>query len=215
MARNVISANGLHGVFLGTDNASVHDNLMQGNFIGTDITGTKLLGNASDGVQVSLSMNNTIGGDVTTTGAPPANVIAGNSGNGVGVVGFGPVTGLTIKGNSIFSNGGLGIDLNLDGVTPNDSGDPDTGPNNLQNFPVITSVTDSGGSVEIVGTLDSLPNEDFTLEFFASDKADPSHFGEGQVFLGSNRCLDERQRQRFLRCHLPDHRRAEDNRDRH
>jgi hypothetical protein len=184
-ARNVISANGLRGVFLGTDNASVHDNLVQGNFIGTDITGTTLLGNASDGVQVSLSMNNTIGGDVTTTGAPPANVIAGNSGNGVGVVGFGPVTGLTIKGNSIFSNGGLGIDLNLDGVSPNDSGDPDTGPNNLQNFPVITSVTDSGGSVEIVGTLDSLPNEDFTLEFFASDKADPSHFGEGQVFLGS------------------------------
>ena len=184
-ARNVISANGLRGVFLGTDNASVHDNLVQGNFIGTDITGAKLLGNASDGVQVSLSMNNTIGGDVTTTGAPPANVIAGNSGNGVGVVGFGPVTGLTIKGNSIFSNGGLGIDLNLDGVTPNDSSDPDTGPNNLQNFPVITSVTDSGGSVEIVGTLDSLPNEDFSLEFFASDKADASHFGEGQVFLGS------------------------------
>ena len=154
----------------------MQDNLIEGNFIGTDITGTQLLGNAADGVAVVESINNTVAG----------NVIAGNSGRGVGIS-FGAfgVTGLTIQENSIFSNGGLGIDLSEDGVTPNDPGDADTGVNGLQNFPVITSVIESGGSVEIMGTLDSLPNEDFTLEFFASDKADPLHFGEGQVFLGS------------------------------
>src|SRR5207249_1830461 len=43
--RNVISANGRFGVQVGTDNAPIHDNLIQGNFIGTDITGTNLLGN--------------------------------------------------------------------------------------------------------------------------------------------------------------------------
>jgi hypothetical protein len=62
------------------------------------------------------------------------------------------VTGLAIKGNSIFSNGGLGIDLSLDGVTLNDPGDPDTGPNNLQNYPVINGVTISGGSATILNS---------------------------------------------------------------
>ena len=47
--------------------------------------------------------------------------------------------GNTISRNSIFSNVGFGIDLDLNGVTPNDGlGDADTGPNNLQNYPVIT-----------------------------------------------------------------------------
>ena len=50
-------------------------------------------------------------------------------------------TGRTIRGNSIFGNGGLGIDLLNDGVTPNDLGDPDIGPNNLQNFPLVTTIT--------------------------------------------------------------------------
>ena len=79
-----------------------------------------------------------------------------------------------------------GIDLNRDGVTPNDPGDADTGPNNLQNFPVITSVANSSGSVNIIGTLDSLPSATYHLEFFGNDKVDPSHFGEGQSFLGSS-----------------------------
>src|SRR6202171_5885136 len=78
MARNVISGNGRNGILMGTDSAPVHDNLIQGNFIGTDITGTNMLGNAGDGVLVSISTNNTIGGQVTTAGAPPANVIARN-----------------------------------------------------------------------------------------------------------------------------------------
>ena len=73
MARNVISANSVHGIFLGTNNATVQNNLIQGNFIGTDITGTQLLGNAANGVEVVQSITNTIEG----------NVIAGNSGRGV------------------------------------------------------------------------------------------------------------------------------------
>ena len=178
-ARNVISGNDSNGIQLLDGSGS---NLVQGNFIGTDITGTQLLGNSVDGVQVVASTNNTIGGTVTTAGAPPANIIAGNSFDGVSV-GSG-VTGQTINGNSIFGNGVLGINLGLDGVTLNDDGDADTGPNNLQNFPKITTVTAAGGNVTISGNLNSTPSTAFRLEFFANTMADASAFGEGQTFLG-------------------------------
>ena len=91
-----------------------------------------------------------------------------------------------ILSNSIFSNEGLGIDLNNDGVTSNDQGDPDTGANNLQNYPVLTSaVTDSTTLVQ--GTFNGLPNQTFFIEFFSNDVADPSGFGEGQTLLGFQR----------------------------
>ena len=108
---------------------------MQGNFIGTKINGTQLLGNANDGVFVTVSTNNTFGG----TAAGAGNVIAGNGANGIGLGTGALVAGLAIKGNSIFSNGGLGIDVEENGLTFNDLGDADTGDNNLQNFPVRLS----------------------------------------------------------------------------
>ena len=135
MARNVISGNGRNGILMGTDNGPVHDNLIQGNFIGTDLTGTNFLGNAGDGVFVNLSTHNTIGGQVAAAGAPPGNVIAGNGGNGVALIGGSQTNGLAIIGNSIFANASVGIDLNRDGVTLNDLGDADTGCNTLQNYP--------------------------------------------------------------------------------
>jgi hypothetical protein len=89
-----------------------------------------------------------------------------------------------VLGNSIFNNTQLGIDLSPNGVTPNDAGDPDPGPNKLQNFPVITAVS----TTTISGTLDSLPaNSTYPvrLEFFANTACDPSGNGEGEVFLGA------------------------------
>lgn len=87
----------------------------------------------------------------------------------------------------IDASHGLGIDLTNDqnslGVTPNDAGDKDTGANGLQNFPVLTSAT-TGGAVTVRGTLDSLPNATFRVEFFASTSADPTGFGQGGQFLG-------------------------------
>jgi parallel beta-helix repeat protein len=108
------------------------------------------------------------------------NAIARNGGTGVEVLSG---TGKAILANAITANGRLGIDLGGDGVTPNDPGDPDVGPNRLQNFPVLTSVISTGSSTTIQGTLDSTPNTTFHLEFFANDAADPSGFGQGQVFL--------------------------------
>src|SRR5207248_2227652 len=117
-------------------------------------------------------------------------IIAGNASRGV-ALGL-SVTNTSILGNSIFGNGNLGIDLvggtqNAFGVTKNDPGDGDTGsaaPNNLQNYPELTSVSSSGGSTTITGTLKSTPNTTFRLEFFANNLPDPSGFGEGRTFLG-------------------------------
>src|SRR5205085_3920949 len=98
-------------------------------------------------------------------------------------------TGNSVRANAIHDNGTtatqLGIDLGPDGVTPNDAGDPDTGANNLQNFPVLTSAVTSGGNTTIQGTLNSTTNTQFTIEFFANPACDASGNGEGQTFLGS------------------------------
>src|SRR5207244_3161734 len=104
----------------------------------TNAAGTSTLSNRA-GVRIYGALNSLIGG--TQTGA--GNVISGNAENGV-FIGGGTTTGNAIFRNSIYSNGSLGIDLGGNGVTPNDPpGDFDTGPNNLQNFPTLTSAVAS------------------------------------------------------------------------
>jgi trimeric autotransporter adhesin len=172
--RNVISGNsGGIGISTGTSG-----NTIQGNLIGTDITGTTALGNSGLGIFIS-GTGNTVGGTTAGTG----NVIANN---GVGVLITtvrnqpGVPQGNQVLGNSIFSNTSLGIDLGATGVTANDNLDADTGPNQLQNYPVITSVVGS----QIFGSLHSTPGSVFRLEFFSNTARDPSGFGEGQTYLG-------------------------------
>jgi len=95
------------------------------------------------------------------------------------------VTGNRISGNSIFSNGStvfdLGIDLGPDGVTANDTLDPDTGPNNLQNFPVLASATSGAGTTTIQGTLNSEASKAYRVEFFSNASCDAAGNGEGRV----------------------------------
>ncbi|MGH3148821.1 MAG: Calx-beta domain-containing protein, partial [Rubrobacter sp.] len=154
-------------------------NEVVGNYLGTDASGTRGLGN-SYGVFISDTPGNTIGG--TTAGA--GNVISANDYEGVYVSDDG-ATANRILSNSIFNNAGLGIDLfGTDGPTPNDPGDPDTGPNNLQNFPVLTSAKTVSANTTIRGTLDSTPNKSFLIQFFSSPTPDPSGYGEGKRLLG-------------------------------
>jgi hypothetical protein len=175
---NVIAASRQHGVIVA--GAPETNAVVQGNFIGTDVTGTHALGNANDGVIVTDASGATIGG----TAAGQGNIIAHNGAVGVSVF-FDVAMNNQILGNSIFDNAKLGIDLHAeDGVTSNDPCDTDAGPNNLQNYPILKSVTNTGGNVNITGTLNSTANTTFRLEFFRNDAVDPSGFGEGQVFLG-------------------------------
>ena len=90
----------------------------------------------------------------------------------------------SIRGNSIFSNAYLGIDLIGDGVTPNHTGFL-AGPNDLQNFPVITNAYGSGTSTIVLGNLNSLPGGNFLIDVYRSNTADESGYGEGQFYLGT------------------------------
>ncbi len=96
----------------------------------------------------------------------------------------GPTTGVAILSNSIYANQGLGIDLGDDGVTPNHPGGPIYGPNNYQNYPVLTSAISSGGKLVIAGTLNSAASTSYVVQFFANVTADPSGYGQGQTYLG-------------------------------
>ena len=159
-----------------------------GNYIGTDVTGMAALGNTNGGVAIFFSAsNNAIGG----TAAGAGNTIGFNGLDGVLVrsVAGQATTNNSILSNSIFSNTNLGINLkpvNSDGVTANDLGDPDTGANNLQNFPEVTSASSIPSGTTIEGSLNSTPSTIFTLQFFSNPACDtPSGHGEGETFLGS------------------------------
>ncbi len=242
-ARNLLSGNNNSGIALvtsGPNNGS--GNAVLGNYIGTDVTGTRLLPN-EDGVYVVASTA-TVGG----TAAGAGNLISGNratgislrgakavvlgnligtdrngalalpNGTGVSILGVSNLVGglapgagnriafnveagvavvqvpgmvpggNTIRGNALYLNGGLGIDLiaanGIFGVTLNDPLDKDLGANGLQNSPVVTD--DSlPGAPRLTLSLNSVPNATFVIDVYGSDAADPSGYGEGQRYLGS------------------------------
>jgi CSLREA domain-containing protein len=184
-------------------------NRVAGNFIGTNASGNLDRGNGVSGINISSGSGNTIGGptradrnlisgngkDGVSVGAPTTRVEGnligtdrdglgrlGNDGSGVLVAN--DVSPVTILDNSIFSNGGLGVDLSPDfegdGRTANDPGDADTGANNLQNFPVITSAKAGATSTTIKGRLNSEVNTPYIVQFFSN----PSGTNEGQQPIG-------------------------------
>lgn len=125
-----------------------------------------------------------------------------NSNRGEGVVVADDVTGIWITQNSMYNNGlrapSLGIDLdkskkNGDGVTLNDNGDGDNGPNNLNNFPIFKSISTNGANLIVQGW--ARPGA--SIELFISDVSSgtalpganqlgySSDYGEGQTYLAT------------------------------
>jgi hypothetical protein len=179
-ARNVISLNGTAVVLTGPGTSG---NIVQGNNIGLSSSGFGE-GNKKGGIRIDSSAHdNMIGGIAAGTG----NTIQYNRGSGVSLDAIpSPAgSGNAILGNLISDNEVLGIDLNADGVTANDPCDTDAGPNDLQNFPVLTSVTAGAGSTTIRGTLDAAASKQYRLEFFASNYSSRVGTGLGQNFIGS------------------------------
>jgi hypothetical protein len=180
-ARNVISGNSI-GIQLGVFfSGGLTGNIIKGNYIGLNAAGTGPVPNTQQGITIADSANNIIGGIESEAG----NKIAFNGGAGITLSGG---VGNAIRGNSIFSNNGLGIDLTVNsvaGVTPNDATDADTGPNNLQNFPVITGVLSSANSTTIQGSLKSIPLTTFQIDFYSNAAVDPSGNGEGAQYFNT------------------------------
>ena len=162
-ARNLLSGN-RNGVQI---SGPANGNQVSGNFIGTNGSGASAIGNSVNGVLISGSSGNAVG----AVGSASSNTIAFNGAAGVAVTSG---TGNSILLNSISQNGGLGIDLGPAGVTPNDAGDGDSGANNLQNFPVLTSAAMVGTSTAIEGTLNSTASTTFRIEFFSNQVSDAS-----------------------------------------
>jgi CSLREA domain-containing protein len=198
---NRFANQGIEVLFDGPTNVRI-----EGNFVGTDASGTAALPNRGDGIEMDAS-NSVVGGSTPAK----RNLISGNAvdglsisgdakevrveGNlvgtkadGVGALGnlfngidvAGGTTGARIISNSIFSNGQLGIDLGVDGRTLNDLGDTDTGANGLQNFPVISTAKTVSDKTTVKGKLNSRPNAAYTVQFFSN----PSGTDEGRRFIG-------------------------------
>lgn len=229
-AGNVVGSWSDDGIIL---QGSGNNNVVQGNRIGTDATGTVRLGGQIGVNYQGTGTGNKIGGAAGSEGnviegatingvdlffdtspdlAVQGNVITGNAGGirvfaGAGIIGgtaagagnliafnsslgvniFAGAKNVPILGNDIHANGSLGISLSGTGTpTLNDDGDADTGNNNLQNYPVIDTVTlVAATTVHIFGSLHSTPNTAFRLEFFANAACDASGHGEGQLLLGA------------------------------
>jgi titin len=187
LERNVISGNVSSGISL-FGSPSTDYNVIAGNFVGTQADGSSPLGNQSHGIILNADASfNTIGGLGVTPGVcdGPCNVIAYN-GTGRSLDGVRIIEGIhnAVVGNVIHSNhAGAGIDLADAPTSPNDPGDPDTGANNVQNFPVLSEAVSSAGTTTIVGTLNSLANTDFRIELFSNAACDPSGFGEGEHLI--------------------------------
>jgi len=165
-AGNVISGNSADGVRIDAGSAQFPTQgvQVQGNYIGTDITGTHAIPN-SLGIEVDGS-NDTIGGSVAGAG----NLIAHNSQGGV-LVNAG--TADTISRNSITANGGAGTGP---GITLSNNGN-----NNLA-APNLTAAHLNGSTLTVTGSFTPpTANNAYVLEFFANPASD----AEGRVFLGS------------------------------
>jgi hypothetical protein len=173
---NVIGGNG-KGILVESYASDAH---ITQNLVGTGRSGSPVPNET--GVAVEGSVINAVIG--------PDNVIAHNTGRGISVSGSSD-RAVRISRNSIFDNGGLGIDLwdwsGDEGPHVIDDSDPDDGPNGFQNQPEIawveTSVP-SAGWTTIRYLLRSTPNSDFLIEFYESTAPDHSGHGEGQTYLG-------------------------------
>ena len=136
--RNLISGNARNGMTIQdiTVGSGANNNVVQGNFIGTNATGQSALGNGQQGVQIGpAASGNLVGG--TTSDA--RNVISGNGGFGVALIQGNDIVNNRIQGNFIgtdvsgtFSVGNQGPGgVGLFSTSPNTIGGTTAGAENV------------------------------------------------------------------------------------
>lgn len=164
--------------------SSTTNNQIKNNYIGTNSSGANL-GNAQNGIDINGGTNTTIQGNTIANNG--ATATSANN-DGIHIDGTG-TDSHKITQNSIYDNGGadadgLGIDLNGDGVTANDSGDTDSGSNAKHNFPVISAAVGNGGTgkYDVTFSWDFKAGEGpWTIEFFCNKDGG----GEGKTYEAS------------------------------
>lgn len=166
---STFSGNVQSGLHLESGNTDIR---IDGNYVGTGPT-NEVLPNGEHGLLIDGSTN-------TRVGESLCNVFAHNTGDGIRVLSGTQNRFLEFQ---TYNNGGMGIDLGGDGVTPNDVDDTDSGPNNLQNYPLLENLTNVGGVLNISGSINSTPFQVLTIRLFISS-GDPSGYGEGDTYLG-------------------------------
>jgi hypothetical protein len=193
--RNLISGNLSDGILVQGKNAvSTGIIVIQGNYIGTDAAGTGDLGNGRNGVDISNLANCTIGADagVLDNDVTAGNTIAFNAKDGVLIddsTTVGTSLGNRISRNSIFLNGGLGIELANNApadnkfLVCNDYLDLDPGANNLQNYPEVVKLVRTGGSVNLGVFLQSAPDTTYTIEFYSNTPSGQTGVCESKTFI--------------------------------
>ena len=177
--RNLISGSLYAGVNI--LNSITDHNRVIGNYIGLDKNGDVVTSGTFGVLVWDSSSDNEIGG----INGGEGNRIAGHR-EGV-VIDNAAMPGLNnaILGNAIYANRELAIDLNNDWITLNDTNDSDNGPNDLLNYPVITSVTQNGTDLDIQFDLD-VPAGNYRIEFFDNPNGiNASGYGGGEIFLGA------------------------------
>jgi hypothetical protein len=180
-SRNVITGNYGGGIVLnGVTGAKIY-----GNYIGVEPDGVSSAGNNYAGISLAEGVTGArIGSSVLTDAPNPqeANIIANNTQFGVVLADASCANNLII-GNSIHDNGTLGIDLFGDGITDNDDGDGDDGPNELQNWPYPWVATGTTVSGEMYGA----PNSVLFLHFYRSPQC--AGQGDAQAFIGGMKAV--------------------------
>ncbi len=91
---NVVSDNAGTGILV--SGAGAANNVIRGNSIGSDASGTQRLSNGGDGIRIENSPGNTIGGATEAE----RNIVSSNLGSGIVITGTG-ARGNTVKGNYI------------------------------------------------------------------------------------------------------------------
>ena len=160
------------------------DSRIRGNLIGVAGDGTTPLGNQNQTIHLqALTSDVLVGG----TSPDESNVIA--HGRLEGILVDDGAARVAILGNSIVGNGLIGIDLRPGvGHTPNDAGDGDTGGNALLNHPVVRSVDETAGVLDVVFDLDTPANPaGYRVEFFTNPSGGDTAvgYGEGERFVGA------------------------------
>ncbi|MEA1978092.1 MAG: CSLREA domain-containing protein [Chloroflexota bacterium] len=171
---NVVSGNAGYGISLASVPLTNSHNIIQGNFIGTDITGSSPIPNGLSGLSYFEGEGGTIGGINPGEG----NIFAFNGYHGIDLLG----NGQYVKGNEVFGNGRSGVRLRKNDVISRNSiySNGGLGIENNEEDATPLPILQQWNGPALSGT--ACPG--CIVEIFIADP-DPTHHGEGKEYLGS------------------------------